>query len=135
MMTTKEILFIGVIVAVVIFIAVLIFNRMLAREKRKPDSSDESHPVDNDLRAVLEHEIERTKEDPLRSVLHLGVYDVNNEVTADPEAYEVGEGMQKCPVCGKVISADLEICPHCGEQIVDLAAESASVPADDLMTD
>ena len=133
MLTPKETIILAIVAIAVIAIVAVLFNHFVSREKST--DAKENKPVDNDLRAVLEHEIERTKEDPLRSVLHLGVYDVNNEVTADPEAYEVGEGMQKCPVCGKVISADLEICPHCGEQIVDLAVESDFVPGDDTATD
>ena len=109
--------------SIVIFFVGLFFWLIRGRKecpKVNDDAVNTDKHTDNDLQSTLEHEIERTKKEPLRSVLPLHTYDVNVVVTADPDAYDVEDGWQKCPVCGTVIDGSLEVCPHCHEQIQEV---------------
>ena len=109
-----------VAIAVIVLVLVYLCLRVPLRKKGDVETEGDARPVENDLKSVLEHDISLNKETPLRSVLPLNVYDINNEVTADPDASEVEEGKQKCPVCGRIIDDSLEVCPHCGEQIQEI---------------
>lgn len=109
-----------VAIVVVVIAAFYLYFRVVRMKKDHEEIESDAKPVDNNLKSVLEHDIERNKEVPLRSVLPLNVYDVNNEVTADPDAYDVVPGKQKCPVCGAIIDDSLEVCPRCHEQIQEI---------------